>query len=142
MPKPASIVNFERFFWASMIVGFIGTYFAWPNMQTTLEQSGSPYSMTWVVIGIAIISTITIGLWYGIAKRRNNIMRWIYVGLMGFSSLSTLLSLTDPQILINTAMIISLASTALIVASIACLFRRDAVMWLKGKSMSNPEIFQ
>ena len=54
MSRPASIVNFERFFWGSMIVGLISTAFSWAEMQATLERSGSAYSMTSVAVALAV----------------------------------------------------------------------------------------
>lgn len=141
MRRPVSIQNFERFFWASMVVGILGTYFAWPRIEAALAKSGSPVGGAAAVIVLAFFSAISVGLWYGIARRASNIVRWIYILWMGFGSGSTLMSLLDPQTPRDTAMAFSLASTALTVASIICLFRRDAVTWLKGKPVTDARIF-
>lgn len=141
MRRPQSILNFERFFWASMVVGVIGTYFAWPRIEAALEKSGSPVGLAAAVIVLAFFGTISVGLWYGIARRASNIVRWIYILWMGFGSGSTLLSLLDPQTPRDTAMAFSLASTALTVASIVCLLSGDAAAWLKGKPVTDARIF-
>ena len=141
MSRPASIVNFERFFWGSMIVGLISTAFSWAEMQATLERSGSAYSMTSVAVALAVFLAIPVAFWYAIARRGNNIVRWIYVIWMGFGVVMTLLSLFDPQNLNGIALGFSLISTALTAASIACLFLADAVAWLTGKAPVDPGIF-
>lgn len=141
MGRPLSIVNFERFFWASVLVGLISTAFAWTDMQATLERSGSAYSMTSVAIALCIFLMIPIAFWYAIARRGSNIVRWIYVIWMGFNIVMTLVSLFDPQNVNGIALGFSLISTALTAASIACLFRTDAVAWLTGKRPVDPGIF-
>lgn len=142
MERPISIVIFERLFWISTVIGAVGTYFAWPKMRAALAQSGSPYGMTTVVIMMLVFGAISIGLWYGIARRRNNIVRWIYIVWMGFGSISTLASLADPSTLPDTAMAFSLVSTTLILASIIFLFRSDTVSWIKGPPPVNSGIFR
>jgi hypothetical protein len=141
MQRPSSIILFERFFWASVIVGLISTVFAWVDMQATLERSGSTFGMTSVAIVLAFFLAIPIAFWYGIARRGSNVVRWIYVVWMGFSVIMTLASLFDPQDLNGVALAFSLISTALTVASIACLFRADAVAWLSGKPPVDPGVF-
>lgn len=142
MRRPASILNFERFFWASMIVGFVSTCLAWPRMEAALEKAGSPFGMTVAAIMILFFMGISVGFWYGIARRASNVVRWIYIVWMGFGSISTLLSLTNPRTPHDTAMAFSLGSTALTVASIICLFRSDAVAWLKGNPVTDSSIFE
>lgn len=139
MLRPRSILNFERFFWASFILGIVSTYFAWTRIEAALAKSGS--GLAAIVIVLTFLSAISVGLWYGIARRASNFVRWIYILWMGFGSGSMLLSLLDPQTPRDTAMAFSLASTALTVASIICLFRSDAVAWLKGKPVTDARIF-
>ncbi|APZ98335.1 hypothetical protein BWQ93_07430 [Sphingopyxis sp. QXT-31] len=141
MHRPPSIIWFERLFWASMIVGLISTAFAWADMQSTLEKSGSPFGMTSVAVTLAVFLAIPVAFWYAIARRGSNVVRWIYVIWMGFGVIMTLLSLFDPQNVNGIALGISLISTALSAASIACLFRGDAVAWLTGKAPVDPGIF-
>lgn len=141
--RPASIIYFERFFWASMLVGVIGTFFfSWSKMEETLIASGSPFGMTVVVIWILAFATISVGLWYGIARRRSNVVRWIYAIWMGLGVVSTALSLLDPQTQFDVTLTFTLISTVLTAASIVCLFRNDAAAWLKGIPATDSSIFE
>lgn len=98
--------------------------------------------MTVVVIWILAFATISVGLWYGIARRRSNVVRWIYAIWMGLGVVSTALSLLDPQTQFDVTLTFTLISTVLTAASIVCLFRNDAAAWLKGIPATDSSIFE
>jgi len=142
MKRPSSIINFERFFWASMAFSIATVIFAWPDIQAESVKSGSTIAITAVVLQVLIFGGISVGFWYGIARRASNVVRWIYVIWMGFSSASTLYGLAEGQGIQDSAVAISLVSTALTIASMVFLFRSDAVSWLTRKSSVDTEIFK
>lgn len=128
-----------------MLVGVASTYFAWGEMTAALEREtsrlASSIGMTVIVVMLIFFALISIAFWYAIARRASKIAKWIYVVWMGLGSISTLMSLNDPTGFKGAALIASLVSTALTIASIICLFRPDAVAWLARKGRSEARIF-
>lgn len=144
MHRPPSIIWFERFFWGSILIGFLSAGFAWNDIAREIESDA--VSSTTGIVFLAFIFAITIGIsiafWYFIARRGSNIAKWIYTVWMGLGSLWTLVTLFDPTAVRGGALAASLISTLLTLASIACLFRADAVAWLTGKAPVDPGIFE
>lgn len=144
MHRPRSIIWFERFFWGSILIGFLSAGFAWNDIAREIESDA--VSSTTGIVFLAIIFAITIGIsiafWYFIARRGSNIAKWIYTVWMGLGSLWTLVTLVDPAAVRGAALAASLISTLLTLASIACLFRPDAAAWLTGKAPVDPGIFE
>lgn len=128
-----------------MVVGFASTYFAWGEMTTALERESprlaTSTGMAAVIIMLAFFASISIAFWYAIARRASTIAKWIYVVWMGFGSISTLMSLNDPAGFKGAALVASLVSTALTIASMICLFRPDAVAWFARKGRSESSVF-
>lgn len=128
-----------------MLVGIASTYFAWDEMMAALERESSRLAsstgMVAFVIMLVFFASISIALWYAIARRASKIAKWIYVVWMGFGSISTLMSLNDPAGFKGAALVASLVSTALTIASIACLFRPDAMAWFARKGRSEASVF-
>jgi hypothetical protein len=128
-----------------MLIGIASTYFAWGEMAAAIEraspQSTTSTSMVAVVIMLSFFASISIAFWYAIARRASKIAKWIYVIWMGLGSISTLTSLSDPTGFKGAALVASLVSTALTIASIVCLFRPDAVAWFARKGRSDASVF-
>lgn len=128
-----------------MLIGVASTYFAWGEMTAAIERESprlaSSTSMMAIVIMLIFFASISVGFWYAIARRANRIAKWIYVVWMGFGSISTLMSLNDPAGFKGAALVASLVSTALTIASMVCLFRPDAVAWLARKGRSEASVF-
>lgn len=147
MGRPASIVNFERSFWASILTGIVGTIIHWQTMaelaKTDPIMSQSADAAV-TVIGLAIAMSFALGglLWYLISRRASNIARWFYVLLVGFGIISTLTSINEPMSPTGFALSLSLLSTALTAVSVYFLFRPDANRWFKGKRDIDPETFR
>ena len=145
MARPASIIDFERSFWASMLLGVGSLALHWPTIIGSLRSDPATAPM---VDSAAIFAGIALGfgfaisilLWYFVARKASNIAKWIYVAVMGFGAVSTLTSLNDPTSPTGLALAISLVSTALTALSILFLFRPDARVWF-GKDAVDPRTF-
>lgn len=128
-----------------MLIGVASTYFAWGEMTAAIERESprlaSSTGMVAVVIMLIFFASISIAFWYAIARRASKIAKWTYVVWMGFSSISTLMSLNDLAGCKGAALVASLVSTALTIASMICLFRPDAVAWFARKGRSAASVF-
>ena len=145
MARPASIINFERSFWASMLLGVGSLALHWPIIIGSLRSDPATAPMVdsaaiFVGIALGFGFAISILLWYFVARKASNIAKWIYVAVMGFGAVSTLTSLNDPTSPTGLALAISLVSTALTALSILFLFRPDARVWF-GKDAVDPRTF-
>lgn len=145
MARPASIMNFERSFWASMLLGAGSLALHWPKIIGSLKSDPAIASMVesaaiFVGIALGFSFAVSILLWYFVARKASNIAKWIYVAVMGFGAVSTLASLNDPTSPTGLALAISLVSTALTALSILFLFRPDARVWF-GKVSVDPRTF-
>ena len=147
MGRPASIINFERSFWASILTGIVGTLIHWQTMTELMKKDpimSESADMAVTVLGFAIFISFALGglLWYLISRRASRVAKWIYVVLMAFGIISTLTSINDPMSPKGFGLALSLVSTALTVLSIYFLFRPDANEWFKGNRGIDPETFR
>jgi hypothetical protein len=147
MQRPPSIINFERSFWASILIGIVGTLFHWQMMTESVKNNpvmSESADMAVTVIGFAIVMSFALSslLWYLIARRASRVTKWIYVLLMGFGSISTLISINDPMAPQGFALALMLVSAAQTFLSIYFLFRPDASEWFKGGHGVDPETFR
>lgn len=146
MTRPASIINFERCFWASMLLGVGSLALHWSVMIDGLKRDPAVAPMVesaviFVGVALGFGFALSILLWYFTARKASNIAKWIYVAVMGFGAVSTLTSLNDPTSPMGFALAISLVSTALTALSIFFLFRPDARVWF-GKDAVDPRTFE
>lgn len=146
MERPKSIVAFEWSLWTSFSIGLAGGIIAWhdileiyrsePSMAALGLGSGFMIAMWLVSFAFMLL------FWFMIARRRSNVTKWIYVVLMGAGILMTLLSLNGPTAPKGVLLIANLGSSGLTAFSIFCLFRADAVDWLKGTHKVSPDTFR
>lgn len=145
MYRPTSIIQFERFFWGSILVSFLGGIATWSETQEAMqrEAAGIPSAIAvGVTIGILVFTLLILtALWYAIARRASNVARWIYVVLTILGTLMTIPMFLEPAGVSGLAMAASSLSTLLSVVSVVYLFRADAVAWLTGKAPVDPGIF-
>lgn len=145
MERPSSIKNFERSFWASVLIGIVSFALHWSTVGDTLESdpalsSSVDAAMIAVGIVVGISFAISLLLWYLISRRASNVAKWIYVAVMGFGIISTLASLSDPMSPKGIALAISLASNAITALSIFYLFRPDSRAWFARETV-DPRTF-
>jgi hypothetical protein len=133
MERPPSIVNFERSFWASTLLGIGGFFYSMGEVRALVDKdpvlSQWDGSMGFVVGAILLSFALMVLLWYLTARRASRIAKWIYVILMAFGIFSTLGTISDPAAPKGIPLVISLFSTLFTVASIYFLFRPDARDW-------------
>ncbi len=146
MYRPDSIVYFERFFGASILVSVLATIITWNEITMEFERESagiqSATALGFIIATFVVTLLILSALWYGIARRASNVAKWIYVVLTGLGTLLTIASLFEPTEFGGLSLAGSLLSTALSVASIVCLFRADAIAWLTGKGPTDPSVFE
>jgi hypothetical protein len=140
MQRPASITHFERSFWASILIGIVGSIISWRTMTEIVKQDpllSQSADAAITAIGFAVAISFALGglLWYLIARRASNTAKWVYVALMAFGIISTLATLNDPMSPKGLALAMSLISTTLTALSIYFLFRPDAHSWFAGKNV-------
>ncbi|UKK84992.1 hypothetical protein L7H23_02475 [Sphingopyxis sp. BSN-002] len=146
MGRPVSIINFERSFWASILIGVVSTVLQWSMMRELVEKDpvlSQSADAAVIGIGFAVALSFAFGglLWYLISRRASNVAKWIYVVLMGFGIVSSFTTMNDPLSPKGLAFALSLAGAGLTALSIYFLFRKDARAWFAGKNV-DPRIFE
>jgi hypothetical protein len=144
--RPASIVQFERFYLGAMGVGLINNVLSWNQTQAMMADPalnpagfGSGFQLGIMAISIAI----SLLLWYFIAKRGSNIAKWILVVLFGIGLIGILMSLSTMMAMGPIAMVLSLVGFAMQAYAVFMLFKPDAVAWLEGGAgPTNPDTFR
>src|SRR3989442_657680 len=89
--RPASIVNFERLYWASILLGLLVTYLSWDATVAAIHlqpgvQLGQGFVAAIAVVGIAI----QLVLWYFIARQPSLVVKWIFVVLFALGVLGVI----------------------------------------------------
>ncbi len=135
--RPASIVNFERFYLGALVVGLVNNFLNWSHVQSMMNNPqvqaaglGSGFLITTMVIGLAI----PLLLWYFIARRGSNVAKWILVVLFGLGVISFLMSFNNPLMPGGLAMILGVVAMLMQAYAVFMLFKQDAVAWLEGGS--------
>lgn len=145
MQRPSSIINFERSFWTSTLLGFGGFLYSWNTISDLVGRDPTlsrwDGSMGFVMGAVLVSFAISILLWYLVGRRASNIAKWIYVLFMGFGLLSTLGSFNDPAAPKGIGLVISLTTSVFTAASIYFLFRPDARAWF-SKTSVDPATFE
>ena len=137
--RPSSIIQFERLFLGSIVLGLVNNALTWHDLVNAvganpdLQRLGvTPSAMIGVVIGLLALGiVINLVLWFLVARRGSNIAKWILTVLTALGIVSMMVSGLGHQGL-TLPMVLTLAALALQIAAIFELFRRDAVEWLHG----------
>jgi hypothetical protein len=141
--RPNSIILFERLFLASLALSAIASVISYDavlaelNRDPAMEQLGLGGGF---VIGmLALGMAIYLLLWFLIVRKASNVAKWVLVVFVAIGLLSFAASL--PSFTLDVNSLLALASYALEVAGVACLFRSDAVAWLRGERPADPAAF-
>ena len=129
--RPRSIIWFERLFWSSVFASYLG--------DRLLDET-ILYSI-WIEI---ILLSLMASVWYLIARRANNILKWIYAVLafvgMGLFGLVVIASVFEAEFLDNESLAMSGAEIAfgcvtniLSAGAAICLFLRPSRIWFESK---------
>ncbi len=140
MPRPPSIIAFERLYLGSIVLYIVNAALFWSATREIMVQTpqieANP-AMAGMVGGImagSLIVTVLVSLlfWWLVARARSVAGKWLVVGTEAIGAIFGLLALlrlargTAP---IPTATALGLIATGLAVAAAAMLFRADAGSW-------------
>jgi hypothetical protein len=77
--RPASIVQFERLYLAALALNFIGELLNWGAVSAALRSSPELAELGPIVpiLGLAIVYSAMIALWYFAARRRSVVAKWL-----------------------------------------------------------------
>ena len=142
--RPVSIVWFERFYLASLVLGLLSTMINWSTISAAaLATPGAPGLVTSPIFMIVIMA-ISIGFsllfWYLIARRGSKVAKWILVIFVVVGLLSLPGVLRNP--LYGTSMVaMALINYLLQLAAVVCTFRSDTHDWFNGTKPVDPNAF-
>lgn len=141
MNRPPSIVLFERLYLVVIVIGVLGTALSWTSVKAmAVNQPGlSEGAATGLLIGsLAFGFLIPVLLVYLIARRANNVAKWIFVALAALGLYFSIAGLADPVVSGGLLMIVNLVSTVLSLYCAWLLFKPDARAWLESKGEHGP----
>jgi uncharacterized membrane protein len=125
MTRPKEIVWFERGIIASLFLGAINSWLAWPEL---VALGGMAFLITIQIFTFAIM----IGLTLFVSRRRSNVAKWILVALFVIGTpmwLKNALAGLQPG-----SPLILFAQFAVQVVAYILLFTAASRSWLKGQT--------
>lgn len=130
--RPPSIVRFEQCYLASFAVGLIGWGTTWQSTAARLAADPRTAVFGWILpLALLLSVTISLGLWFLVARRGSVIAKWIVTVLTVLAVLRFLFNLSaavDGAVSAG-AMALSVVALLLSVAATICLFRANARWW-------------
>ena len=135
MHRPASIVNFERCYLGSLVLGFVTLAFSWNAQMAMLQRNpataqlggGALYGS--LLFGLVVGAVITLVLWYFAARRGSVVAKWIIVVFFAFGVLVLLNSLSKGTVTPGLGGVLTIANTVLQAVAVWMLFKPDAKAW-------------
>ncbi len=131
--RPQSIINFERLYLGSMVLGLIATAINWSAIQAQVTATpGAALLPSWFLPASLVAGyAINLLLWYFIARRGAVVAKWILVIFFGIGLLYLpgIVSGKLPAMQLVPALI----NTALQAAAVWMLFRPDTKPWFAGE---------
>jgi len=131
MQRPTSIVNFERCYLGSVVVGLIASLFNWHDAQSLVavqranQMIGSWYMPAMLAVGIVI----ELLLWYFVARRGSTVAKWIVVVFFVFSCFGLVTGLAGHRYPTGIAGVLSIVGFVLDAIAVWLLFKPDAKAW-------------
>ena len=143
MVRPHSIIRFERFFLASLVLSLINMIISFSHSMKLLNADpiigGTNYAAVMLILTLGISLGIQLLLWFFIARKASNVAKWILVVLtvLGIvTSIPSLGALASQGIGILT---IAVIITSLQIIAVIHLFRPDAKAWLESGGKTGPD---
>ena len=144
MPRPPSILLFERLYLGSLLLTVIGTVMFWSTTRDLMlampNVQGNDSVATLIpaiMVGTLIVTLLaSLLIWWLVARAGSVIGKWLAVGTEALGALFAVLAVLRlvrgttgdlPQSLIN------LAASVLAIAAAAMLFRADAQPWFRDE---------
>jgi hypothetical protein len=125
MTRPAEIIWFERLIIATLILGELNTWLAWPQL---VEKTGPAFIIMVQLFTVAIV----LGLALLVSRRRSNIAKWISIALFALGSPFWLWQLLSGSLLGSP--IISIIQVVGQVAAFTMLFTTASRRWFKKEA--------
>jgi hypothetical protein len=128
--RPASIVHFERLYWASILLGLVVTYLSWNATVAAVQlqpgvRLGEGFVAAVAVVGLAI----QVLLWYFIARQPSIVVKWIFVVLFALGVLGTIFNVISGVALGEITTVLSILTYVLRGLATWMLFRPDTKIW-------------
>ena len=140
--RPQSIVRFEQIYFAAMAVSLANTLVSFESTQSQLASDPASSQLGlgsgFLIATLAFSIGIMLLLWYLIARRASNVAKWILVVITGLGLAMMVGNGSALAAMAPLAMVLTLVSSALQIASLVFLFRRDATEWLTSKGQLAP----
>jgi uncharacterized membrane protein len=136
--RPKSIVQFERLFILTIVLGALSSIWSWLHWQD-LMPAGTPAqtaAMMPTIMGATLVIGILINLLllFFIARKGSEVAKWIFVVFFALGLLSVVRSLTGGAMQLPLLMrLLSLVQIALEAGCVWLVFRPDATRWFKGE---------
>jgi hypothetical protein len=131
MERPQSIVNFERAYLGSVVLGLVSTAVNWDGLKAQVAATpGAEILPEWFLpasIGASIV--INLLLWFFVAKRGSAVAKWIVVALFAFSLFSLPRLFGGDVALPGTLLAFAVVNYLLNAVAVWMLFRPDTKSW-------------
>ncbi|WP_298813635.1 hypothetical protein [uncultured Sphingomonas sp.] len=132
MPRPASIITFERLYLAGLALSLVSWALDWPLMQARLAANPQTAPFGWMLSVMLLLNIAgSLLLWFFTARRASVVAKWLVVVFAGLSALRFLLNLPAALggAMTATSLLLATLTTGLSVTAAAMLFRTDARAW-------------
>lgn len=130
--RPRSIVWFERFFIASLVLSLIDLIYHLDLFTENLADDPEfGIGLLFILIGAGALGVgLQMLLWYFIAIRASAIARILYIFLWAFGIIGAVMTFKEYM---PSEIAFLIVNQLLMLASIVMLFRVDAVLWVESK---------
>ena len=129
--RPKSIVRYEMFYLAAVLLGIAATAMSWgANINTDeMKQIQGVFGTSFLPIFFVFVYTLSLALWYFTARSPNIAAKWIVTIWFMLSLIGLVMSLGQGQVPTDLSSVLSLAAIALNAVAVYLLFRPDARAW-------------
>lgn len=140
--RPQSIINFERLFLGSMVLGVVAIGINWSAIQAQVSATpGAEILAPWFLPVTLIVGfAINLLLWFFVARRGAVAAKWILIVFFAIGLMSLPGAIYDGTPAMQ--LIPGLINTALQAAAIWMLFKPDASLWFAGERDDFTETFR
>ena len=140
--RPASIDLFDKLYLTSFVISILQAAVSFKensaNLQADPATAQLGFGSEFLLAMLLISFSISFLLWFLVARRASNIAKWILVILSAISIPMIVASFPTVAASGTIVVLLTLITTVLSLASIVCLFRRDARDWFASRGRSGP----
>lgn len=135
MPRPVSIVWFERCYLGALVIGLLNAVLRWPEMmaaaanQPNADQLGASFVPTVLIVSLLAGFGISLLLWYFAARRGAVVAKWIITIFFVIGLLSIGFSVVTGSFPTGIGGVIAVVVEVLQAIAVWQLFRPDAEAW-------------